>query len=555
MHTTTTAAATDGVEADVSAADRTAAADASVATPGRYYVTTAIDYPNGEPHVGHLLEKVAADVLARYHRLRGDDVAFCMGLDENSQHVVTAAEQNGVPPGEWTDRMEVAFRRAWDALEISVDAWVRTTEPRHRRASQELFRRAREAGDIYTSTYTGWYCPNCNTFYADADLVGGRCPNHPSVTPDWLEEQNYFFALGRYADRLRAHIEANPDFIVPAHRRAEVLGWIDQGLRDFSVSRAVRPDGIAWGIPVPDDPSQVLYVWFDALTTYITAVGFPDDPARFARYWPVDTHVIGKDITRFHCLYWPAMLLSTGLPLPRQVAVHGFLTLEGGKISKTSGNVIYPADLAAEFGADPVRYYLMREVSFASDGDFSRANLIRRHNDDLANDLGNLLNRVVAMVGRYRQGTVPPLPAEGGPAEGEPERDLRRVAAEARARAEAELAAWAPDRALDAIWSLVRRANQYLEERQPWRVAKAKDDPAAMATLDATLASAAEATRLAAVLLAPYVPATADRILAQLGLPPLVPGDWVVAGDWGDHPAARVAPAGPLFPKLDEDEG
>jgi methionyl-tRNA synthetase len=513
-------------------------------TSGRtFYITTAIDYPNGAPHIGHSLEKIAADVVARYHRLLGDDTAFCMGLDENSQHIVRAAAERGVSPQQWTDDMEVAFTRAWDALDISRDAWVRTTEERHARASIELFERARANGDIYKAKYAGWYCPNCNTYYAEGELQNGRCPNHASLTPEWLEEENYFFALSKYTDILLKHLEDHPDFITPDVWRPEMLGLLKQGLKDFSVSRQVRPGTEAWGIPVPGDPQHVLYVWFDALTTYITAIGFPDDMARFDRYWPADSQVIGKDITRFHVLYWPAMLLSAGLPLPRRIAVHGFMTLEGQRISKTTGNTIDPVDLVDEYGADPVRFYLMRDVSFAADGDFSRANLLRRHNNDLGNDLGNLLNRVVSMVGRYRDGAIP--------APGEPEAleaDLRATAERARADAARLLEEWDLDDALEAIWTLVRRANQYLEERKPWSLAK---NPESAATLDTVLWSAAEATRIAAILLAPYVPSTADRILEQLGLGPVTDGAWNRDVAWGSAAYTSVRPSGTLFPRIE----
>jgi methionyl-tRNA synthetase len=514
-----------------------------MAGPGTFYITTAIDYPNGAPHIGHSLEKIAADVVARFHRLRGDDTVFCMGLDENSQHILTAAANAGVTPAEWTDAMDVAFRRAWDALDISVNAFTRTTEPRHARASVELFSRAQANGDVYKSTYAGWYCPNCNNYYTDDELVNGHCPLHPTVQPEYLEEENYFFALSKYTDILLKHFEDNPDFVTPTVWRPEMLALLRSGLKDFSVSRRVRPGAIPWGIPVPGDPDHVMYVWFDALTTYITAIGFPDDTERFNRYWPADSQVIGKDITRFHCLYWPAMLISAGLDLPRRIVVHGFMTLEGQRISKTTGNTIDPVDLVAEFGADPIRYYLMRDVSLASDGDFSRANLIRRYNDDLGNDLGNLLNRVVAMIGRYRNGDIP-APGEGGA----PEADLRRVAEEARDRAAAQLDAWDLDDALESIWSLVRRANQYLEERQPWKLAR---QPAAAALLDTTLWSAAEATRLAAILLAPYIPTTSDRIMSQLGLPPIVAGSWTRDAVWGAASFTQVHPAGPLFPRIE----
>ena len=506
------------------------------------YVTTAIDYPNAPPHIGHSFEKVVADVYARFHRLLGNDVRFCMGLDENSQHIVRAAAANGMRPKEWTDRMEAEFLRAWNALNISVDSWTRTTEPRHFSASAELFRRAQANGAIYKSTYAGWYCPNCNNYYTAEELINGHCPLHPSITPDWIEEENYFFALSKYADRLLEHFDTHPNFVTPSLWRPELLGLLRSGLKDFSVSRKVKPGADAWGVPVPGDPEHVLYVWYDALTTYITAIGFPDSPD-FSRYWPAHAQVIGKDITRFHCLYWPAMLMAAGLELPERIVVHGFLTLEGQKISKTTGNILDPVDVVAEFGADPLRYYLIRDVSLASDGDFSRANLIRRHNNDLGNDLGNLLNRVVSMVGRYRGGVVPPA---GEP--GDLELDLRRVAETARDLGAREIDRWDLDGALDAIWTLVKRTNQYLEERQPWKQAKQPDGEAA---LDTTLWSAAEATRLIAIYLAPFIPATSDRIMAQLGLDHVQPRDWTVKANWGAVELGVMRPAGPLFPRIE----
>jgi methionyl-tRNA synthetase len=511
-----------------------------------YYITTAIDYPNAEPHIGHSLEKVAADVVARYHRLQGDETFFSMGVDENSQHVVRAASEHGVPPVEWIDRMDEAFRLAWSKLNISYDYWIRTRSEEHFRASQEMFRRAQESGDIYKSIYAGWYCPNDNTFYTEEELVNGRCPNHPSIVPEWVEEENYFFALSKYSDRLLAHITAHPEFIVPASRRAEVLGMIRQGLRDFSVSRLVRPGVQHWGVPVPGDEQHVLYVWFDALTNYVTAVGFPDNLERFAHYWPASAHVIGKDITRFHCLYWPAMLMSAGLPLPEQVPVHGFMTLEGQRISKTTGNIIDPVALVDEFGADAVRYYLTRNLSFASDGDFSRAGLVRHYNDELANDLGNLLNRVVSMVKRYRGSAIP---ASG--AAGPLEEEMQQLAAETRRLAAEAIEAWELGAALGAIRAFVRRTNQYIEQNEPWKLAR---QPEQAERLNTVLHTAAEALRLQAILLAPYIPTSADRILARLGLEPVGKGAWVERGAWGSEPLAQVVGGPLLFPRIEQAE-
>jgi methionyl-tRNA synthetase len=511
----------------------------------RYYVTTAIDYPNAPPHIGHALEKVAADVVARYYRLRGYDTFFCMGIDENSQHVLRAAQDQGADPHAWVDEMDKAFRLAWSKLDISYDYWVRTTEERHVRASLEMFRRAQASGDIYKAIYSGWYCPNCNNFYTSEELVNGHCPLHPAITPEWLDEENYFFALSKYSDRLLAHIETHPEFIVPISRRAEVLGWIKQGLRDFAVSRLVRPGMENWGIPVPGDPQHVLYVWFDALTNYLTSVGFPDDSEQFARYWPADAHVIGKDITRFHCLYWPAMLLSANLPLPRQIPVHGFMTLEGQRISKTTGNIIDPVPLVKQVGVDAVRYYLMRNLSFAQDGDFSLARLVQHYNDELGNDLGNLLNRVVSMVKRYRGGRIP----QPGPL-GASEQELQRAVIETRERAATALEAWEIGNALNISWNLVRRANQYIEHSEPWKLAR---QPEQAERLDTVLSSAAEVTRVLAILLAPYIPSSSNRMLAQLGLGPVQQGAWEQVGQWGSVPLSEVIPGPILFPRLEID--
>jgi methionyl-tRNA synthetase len=510
----------------------------------KYYITTAIDYPNAEPHIGHTLEKVAADALARYRRLQGYDTYFSMGLDENSQHVVKAADASHVDIRTWIERMDNAFRLAWAKLDISYDRWLRTTEEAHFRAAQEMFCRAQERGDVYKAIYSGWYCPNCNNFYRDEDLLEGKCPEHPAITLEWVEEENYFFALTRYSEQLLAYIATHPNFIAPPTRLAEVMGFFRQGLRDFAISRRVNPARPLWGVPVPGDPDQVLYVWFDALTNYLTSVGFPDDADLFARYWPADVHVIGKDIVRFHCLYWPAMLMSADLPLPKQIAVHGFTTLEGKKISKSTGNVVSPVALVDEFGADSVRYYVLRNLAFGSDGDFSRARLIQRHNDELARDLGNLLNRVVSMIKRYRQGVIP-APGEAG----ELDLELQAVACQARQGAEQDLERWEIGHAIESIWSLVRRANQYLEQCEPWKLAR---NPANSERLDTVLASAAEALRLLAIYLAPIIPSTSDRIMAQLGLGPIQQGDWRKAGTWGAVSLQAIGASEVLFPQIED---
>lgn len=519
------------------------------AVPGTY-LTTAIDYPNAPPHIGHSLEKIAADVAARYYRLKGHDTYFCMGLDENSQHVVAAAHSNGVSPHVWIDRMDGAFRLAWQRLDCSYDRWIRTTEEVHFLASQELFRRAQAAGDIYKAVYSGYYCPNCNAYYTEGDLgPGGTCLEHPTIKPEWLEEENYFFALSRYTERLTRYVEEHPDFIVPHTWRGEVLATLRQGLRDFSASRLVRSaalvDGKPWGVPVPGDDAHVIYVWFDALTNYLTAAGFPNDPASFERTWPAAAHVIGKNITRFHCLYWPAMLMSAGIALPRSVAVHGFMTLEGQKISKSTGNIVDPVEVAGQYGADAVRYYLMRDVSFESDGDFSRANLVQRYNADLANDLGNLLNRTISMIGRYFDGVVPEPAAEAAAREA----DVQRIALAAGQATAAGIEAWDFDGALDGAWQLVRRTNQYIDESEPWKLAR---DPGLRPQLAMVLYHAAEALRLLTLYLSPFIPSGAGKMQAQLSLPPLQPGAWRDGAAWGGlPPGTALQPPQPVFPRIE----
>ncbi|HET8843294.1 MAG TPA: methionine--tRNA ligase, partial [Ktedonobacteraceae bacterium] len=494
----------------------------------KYYITTAIDYPNAEPHIGHTLEKVAADAIARYHRLQGYDTYFSMGLDENSQHVVKAADAHDLDIRAWIERMDRAYRLAWAKLNISHDRWIRTTEEAHFRAAQEMFCRAQERGDVYKALYSGWYCPNCNNFYRDDELVEGKCSEHPTIILEWVEEENYFFALTRYSERLLAYIATHPHFIEPPSRLSEIMGFFHQGLRDFAISRRINPQRAAWGVPVPGDPDQVLYVWFDALTNYLTAVGFPDNAAQFERYWPANAHVIGKNIVRFHCLYWPAMLMSADLPLPKQIAVHGFSTLENRKISKSTGNVVSPVELVDEFGSDAVRYYVLRSLSFGTDSDFSRTRLIGRYNDELAKDLGNLLNRVVSMVNRYRQGRIPE-PAQPG----EREQDIQRVAQEARQEAEKALGNWEIGRAIEQVWNLVKRANQYLEQSEPWKLART---PGEEAQLDTVLYSASETLRLLAIYLSPFVPTACESIMSQLGLGKIAASAWRDEAFWGAVP-------------------
>jgi methionyl-tRNA synthetase len=472
-------------------------------------------------------------------------------MDEHSAQVEPLAREHGREPRALVDEWAGAWRTAFDRFGISYDRFIRTTDPDHVRASVEMVRRAQAAGDIYKGTYAGWYCPGDNEFKTDAQIVDGRCPDHPTLELQWLEEENYFFALSRYQEPLERLFAENPSFCEPEHFRNEVLGWLKDGLRDFSVSRA----GTGWGIPFPDDPTHRIYVWFDALTNYVTGAGFPDDPALFERYWPADLHVIGKNITRFHCLYWPAMLMSAGLPLPRQVFAHGFMLLRGEKMSKTRGNVLDPDRAVELFGVDGVRYLVLREIPFDRDGDVTLEGLVRRYNADLANDLGNLVNRTVSMANRYLGGALPPLSGDSVAADGE----IRVAADAAVAEYGAAMERKHLDEALAAVMGLVRSGNGYAESQAPWALHKAGDEE----RVGQVLAVMAETCRILGHLVAPFTPTAAAELHRQLGVP--APYDdrgaggpglaaltaWgAVAGGW------HVGTASPLFPRTElPDEG
>ncbi len=515
--------------------------------PDRYYITTAIPYVNSTPHIGFALEIVQADAFARYHRLRGDDTYFLTGTDENALKNVQAAEAAGVSTQQLVETMSQRFLDLREPLGLSFDQFIRTAaDRRHASGAEKIWCAAQQAGDIYKRHYTGLYCVGCEQFYDEAELEDGLCPEH-GIRPDLVEEENYFFRLSRYGEQLHEMISSDRYQVIPETRKNEVLSFIARGLQDFSISRSwERAKG--WGIRVPGDPLQVMYVWFDALTNYITALDYADAGELYQRYWvenPHRTHTIGKGVIRFHAIYWPAMLLSAGVPVPETLFVHGYILIDGAKISKSIGNVIDPIDLVREYGTEAVRYYLLRAVSPTGDHNFTYDQLDARYNADLANDLGNLLNRTVSMIHRYRGAQIP---AAGD--SGELEAPLHALAASLPEVVASAMQAYNPQAALSAIWELVTRTNKYVEETAPWTLSKAArgGDTAADARLSTTLYTLAESVRLIATLLEPFLPATSGAMYRQLGVP--VSGTWNDRLRWGSAlEGTQVGKAEPLFPR------
>jgi methionyl-tRNA synthetase len=525
----------------------------------RFYVTTAIDYVNAEPHLGHAYEKMVTDCLARYHRQVGDDSFFLVGTDEHGQKIARAAEAQGETPEAFTDRLSERFRACYDALGISYDRFVRTTEPAHEAAVQGWFRRAHASGDIYLADYEGLYCVACEAFYQGKDLIDGTlCPVHRRPVQK-LAERNLFFRLTKYAERLRDHIESHQEFVLPAIRRNEVLAMLDEGLTDISVSRASVP----WGVPVPPEipgaSGHTVYVWIDALLNYVTALGYPDE--RYREWWlgedggPNALHVIGKDISRFHCLIWPAMLLSAGIPLSRSIFVHGFINMGGEKLAKTGGRLVDPLEVAGRFGVDALRYYVLREVPFGRDGEYSTEQLVERYNTDLANELGNLASRTTSMLHRYRGGRVPERWAPGAR-----EREMAAFADRVSLKVSEAFRSLEPSVALEAAWTLVKRANRFVEETKPWDLARRKEEEA----LDASLVALLEAARLSAVWAWPAMPAKCEELWGGLGLEgtpgrpgpdPLAARRWFAGGTSPPNAGRELPPVQILFPKIETPVG
>jgi methionyl-tRNA synthetase len=509
-----------------------------------FYLTTPIYYPNDVPHIGHAYTSVAADFVARYHRLRGEEVFHLTGVDEHGLKLQRAAEAAGMDPKAWTDSMDPKWKEVWARLQIGYDDYIRTTEDRHTAAVTKLLQDVYDNGreDIYLGTYEGLYCVSCEAYYTEDELLPGElCPIHETPI-EHVTEENYFFRLSAYQDRLLELYEREPGRVEPEIRRNEVLSLIRGGLRDFSISRT----SFDWGIPLPWDTKHVCYVWFDALTNYATAAGYGTDPERFARVWPANIHLIGKDILRFHAIYWPAMLMAGGVELPDQVWAHGFLTVGGKKMSKTNATGIHPFELIDRFGVDSYRYFFMREVSFGQDGSFSWEAMVDRHNADLANGLGNLASRVLAMLSTSFDGAVPSPGAEGA------ESDLPSVVATAASRYDAHMLGLQLQPALAAVWEIVGRANQYLVEKEPWKLAK---DPSRREELAGILYAGAETLRILATLIQPIMPAAAGRLWGQLGLSGQ-PADQRLPGAvaWGGLPPGTETTKGEsLFPRVDTD--
>jgi methionyl-tRNA synthetase len=500
-----------------------------------YYITTAIDYANGRPHIGHALEKIGADVMARYQRLKGQAVHFLIGMDEHGQKVLQSSQGAGITPQEWVDRICTHFTTAWDALEISNDDFIRTTEVRHRRAVHEIIRRIDAAGDFYRNTYAGFYCVGCEAYKTEDELVRAdgsdvlRCPIHPSRDVEWMQEQNWFFRLSAFQERLLAHLDAHPEFVQPEIRRNEVRRLIEGGLQDISVSRSRLP----WGIPWPAEPEQTVYVWLDALTNYLSATGFPEDG--YERLWPADVHVIGKDISRFHCVYWPAFLMSAGIALPKSVWVHGFVTYGGKKESKSEGVSYDLTDALAQHGPEALRYFLLREVAWNGDGDITRERYDERYTTELANDLGNLASRSLAMIEKYRGGKVPPRG----------DTTLDREGTDAVARYQVLMDQSLLHRGIQTAMELTSKANVFVEESGPWALAK---DPAKAGELDATLSALAHALATLATLLNPFIPQATTEIARRLGLERVPALAELTALDLTGHSVSRGQP---LFPRAD----
>jgi len=501
-----------------------------------FYITTPIYYVNDMPHIGHIYTTVMADLFARYRRMRGDQVRLLTGTDEHGQKIAKAARGQGIEPLQLADRVVARYHSLWEELEISHDDFVRTTQPRHMRAVGEMIRRISTSGDIYSGEYVGWYCAGAEAFVPDSHVEDGR-DTESGYPVERLSEPSYFFRLSDYQDRLLEWYRSNPECIRPQSRYNEVLRFVESGLRDLSISRA----SLTWGVPYPEDDEHVVYVWLDALTNYISALGFgSDDKSLFEEYWPANLHLVGKDILRFHCVYWPAFLMSAGLELPRQIFGHGWWMRDEAKMSKSIGNVVRPEHLIDRFGADALRYFLVREMAFGQDASFSDQVFVERFNADLANALGNTASRTAAMVSRYLGGSVPSPSAEGA---------IPGAAAESVERFRSSMDGLEPHRALEATWRLLATINGYIQEKEPWTLAKGGDET--RGELESTLYVSLEGLRIVSLMVEPVMPRIAAKLRDQIGASGTAI-DLDGAVEWGQLQAgASLGEAEPLFPRVD----
>ncbi len=506
----------------------------------KFYITTPIYYPSDNLHIGHAYCSVMADTMARYKRIQGYDVMFLTGTDEHGQKIEEKAKAAGITPKQYVDHVVSGIKDLWKLMDISYDKFIRTTDDYHEKAVQKIFKQLYDQGDIYKGSYEGWYCTPCESFWTETQLVDGKCPDCGREVRRTSEEA-YFFRLSKYQDQLIKLFEEHPEFLEPASRRNEMLNnFIKPGLEDLCVSRT----SFTWGVPVTFDPKHIVYVWVDALSNYITALGYGSaDDSLYQKYWPADIHLVGKEIVRFHTIIWPAMLMALNLPLPKKVLGHGWLILEGGKMSKSKGNVVDPVVLCERYGVDAIRYFLLRDIPFGSDGTFSNEALITRINSDLANDLGNLVSRTVAMVNKYFGGTIPTERTAG-----EFDDDLIALATATKAKVEAYADEMQFSSALTELWALISRTNKYIDETAPWVLAK---DEANRARLAAVMYNLCEAIRIISILVSPFLPHTAPKIQAQLGAPADVLS-WEQAGEWGLLPDGFSVQKGEIiFPRID----